>query len=237
MRSTNSAAERPAAPNGLVAVKQRWDAVGRPAQSPISWPRQRWEVSFPEHVDLLGRLPDTIGREDVRIRARGAAASEAAAVEAFVASMVWGYGGVGYGRWRTRRVLDATPAAPELLRRAAEIQQASGAVEAYRFLANDGRMKFLGPAFATKFLHFVPQHDDGPGALILDAIVSRAIGSFSRISLSATAWRTRTYERYLALVGGWADDLGIDPVDTEMLLFVSHAPRQWQQDWVQGPGA
>lgn len=220
-------------PKELELLKRRWDAAGHPAQSAIVWPRQAWMASFAERQHVLERLPDRVCRDDVRQLAARAADSEELAVDAFVAAMVWGYGNVGYGRWGTRRVLEATPRAPGVLRRAVELQASSGSIEAYRFLANDGRMKYLGPAFGTKLLHFVPQHDAGPPALILDAIVSKAVKSISGIGISAATWRTSTFERYLSLVCGWSSQLDIDPAETEMLLFISRAPGQWSEAWLR----
>ncbi|MAT06907.1 MAG: hypothetical protein CL424_17890 [Acidimicrobiaceae bacterium] len=225
------------APDALRELRQRWAAAGRPAQKSIGWPRASWTAKFPEHTAMLNALPEPIGRADVSAACRLAAGSDDAAVEAFVVAMVWGYGSVGYGPWRTRRILDRNPDAAASLRRTAQIQGAEGAVEAYRFLANNGRLRYLGPAFATKFLHFVPQCGDGASALIHDALVSRAIRDLAGQRCSATRWSTPTYARYLGLVGDWADDLDLDPVDIEMLLFVSRAPLPWAESWVSAADA
>ena len=76
------------------------------------------------------------------------------AVEAFIASMVWGFGRTGYGVLRTNRILSANPDAPEKLHHVAKVLAAEGPVEGYRAMANDDRLKWLGPAFGTKFLHY-----------------------------------------------------------------------------------
>lgn len=222
-----------AVPGALRSLAQRWDTAGRPQQSAIAWPRAGWTASFPENDALWVRLAERLGRDHVRAIAASAATGEAAAFEAFMASMAWGYGNVGYGPWRTRRILNANRDAGARLRRAAEIQATSGAVEAYRYLANEGRLKYLGPAFATKYLHFVPQAASGPPALILDAIVSRAIRSMTDERLRPTVWRTATYARYLDVVVGWSTVLGVEPATVEMLLFVGQSPGQWTEPWLR----
>jgi hypothetical protein len=222
-------------PGALVALADRWRRAGGPAQSAIPWPRLAWEPVMPTHANLLAGLPDRIGREHVRSMAACAADDDERAINAFVASMVWGFGRVGYGPWRTRRILDENPGVASQLRRSAEIQAQAGAVESYRYLANEGRIRFLGPAFATKYLHFVPQAITGPPALILDAVVSRAIATMTGAALRPTIWRTATYARYLDLVVGWSDALGADPPTIEMLLFVSQAPGQWTEPWLRDP--
>lgn len=222
-----------AVPDELTSLVQRWDAARRPAQSAIDWPRTAWTAAIPAHAGLMKALPERIDRELVRTLAHTAAGGDGQAMTAFVAAMVWGYGRTGYGPWRTCRVLEQNPAVVTHLRRAAEIQASAGAVESYRYLANEGRMRYLGPAFATKFLHFVPQCDGGPPALILDAVVSRAIAAMTGVRLRSTVWRTTTYERYLDLVAGWSDVLGVEPETVEMLLFVSQSPGQWTEPWLR----
>jgi len=219
-------------PADLSALTSRWKAAGRPAQSGIAWPRDAWTAYFPNQAAVFDRLPDRLTRDDVREHASNASKSDAFALEAFLASMAWGYGNVGYGPWRTERVLRLNPDASAMLRQAAEHLSTAGAVPAYRFLANSGRLKYLGPAFGTKFLHFAPQSPTGSPALILDAIVTRAVRSVSGVLLSATTWNTLTYERYLTTITGWASGLGIEAADAEMLLFVGESPGQWAETWV-----
>lgn len=71
--------------------------------------------------------------------------------EAFVATQVWGYGGIGYGPHRTRQVL-ARPNADAVLTETVSLLVDEGAVAAYEAL---NTLHGLGPAFFTKFLYFV----------------------------------------------------------------------------------
>jgi hypothetical protein len=74
---------------------------------------------FPAHVPVLAALPDRLSRELVRQACRDAAGTPAAALDAFIAVMAWGYGRVGYGPYRVRRVLASVTDPGERLRAAA----------------------------------------------------------------------------------------------------------------------
>src|SRR5260370_2200923 len=93
-----------------------WQSAERPPQKAFSWHRERWLTKFPECKSTLEALPDLVDRQAVRDACSAAAAAPEAAVAAFAAAMVWGYGwSVGYGPWRTRRILDTTSDAPSRL--------------------------------------------------------------------------------------------------------------------------
>ena len=84
------------APKSLEVLKTRWIEAGRPVQSGIDWPRNRWIEYLPAHAGMLSRLPDRLGRHDIREIAADAAMGNEAALDALIASMAWGYGNVGY---------------------------------------------------------------------------------------------------------------------------------------------
>ena len=91
------------APSELKALVDEWQTNGKAEQERFSWPHNRWLAAIPEATTTLEVLPNPIGRSDVRTTCSGAASDPQQALEGFVAAMVWGYGSVGYGPWRTRR--------------------------------------------------------------------------------------------------------------------------------------
>ena len=199
----------------------RWRNDNSPPQKAIDWPRHRWLSKIPEYSELIRNLPESLEREHVRRMAMHAADHEAGAAHAFIAAMAWGFGMSGYGPWRTRRMLDNTPQALQHLRQAATTVRGAGAIAGYRYLANEGRIAGLGPAFGTKFLYFIPQAVSGPHALIHDAVVTAAICSHGGPHLSPRAWSTLTYETFLGQLGSWSAVVGVEPTDLEMILFSS----------------
>jgi hypothetical protein len=207
-------------PKSLTALVAEWRADRKPQQEAFRWHRDRWVDRVPEARALIAALPDKVDRDDVRAACVGASESPDAACSAFVAAMVWGYGwNVGYGPWRTRRVLDQTPNASERLARVASCLREQGAIEAYRLLGGGARLKYLGPAFGTKYLYFCPQAPSGPPALILDRVVAAWLREHANLGLNPVPWSPANYESYLDHVASWADKLGVQADVIERLVW------------------
>jgi hypothetical protein len=211
----------------------RWQADGQPKQPGIGWPRARWVARFPEREALLTSLPDRLDRVTVRARCSSAATSPEAAWQAFLVVMVWGFGTVGYGPWRTAQVLAATVEAQERLASVAQQLAAQGALDAYRLLAGGCRLRGLGPAFGTKYLYFCPQ-GPGPPALIFDRLVAKWLTRTVQISLNPGSWSAGTYRRYLDILGAWAAALDVAPDEIEQRIFQAQAD-QARSQWAARP--
>jgi hypothetical protein len=216
-------------PEALVERIDAWIADGSPPQDPIRWDSERWLPSatdYPhvaEHADFIRGLPNGIGRADVAALGAVAARSPEDAVQAFIASMIWGFGPTGYAVFRTNRILEENPDAATKLQRVAEVLADDGPVEGYRALANTQRLTWLGPAFGTKYLAFCsrPEHP----ALILDAFVATWLNEHCDAGLRPTQWSTPRYERYLADMTEWAAGR-CTPTELETIVFVAEAARR-----------
>jgi len=221
-------------PSSVRRVVEDWRAAGQPPQPPIPWPRQRWIEDFPEHRDALARLPDRLDRNDVRAAGADAPRSTGQAVDAFLAAMAWGYGDtVGYGRFRTRRILDSREDAPDRLRAVAIAVAEEGAIFGYRALATTSRLEGLGPAFGTKLLYFWQPPGARPQALIFDAFVAGWLDRHAGIRIDAVQWSVKAYSRYLELMHTWADELRVQPDELEMCIFRDEASGRGSQ-WGDG---
>jgi hypothetical protein len=225
-------------PEALEETFKRWDGSGRPAQSGTAWPLASWETTFPDQKAYLASLPNPLDRQAVTEACASAAASPNEAVQGFIAAMIWGYGRVGYGPFRTARVLTGNQRSPALLQEAARRVQRSGGPASFEWLA-DHRLHGLGVSFATKYLFFV--YPDAPEpALILDRLVrswlGRNIGWSPRLD-----WRTADYRKYISTVVNWATQLGISPDTVEYLMFTreveSDPASQWRQTFTAVPVA
>lgn len=156
-----------------------------------------------------------------------AAESPEQAVDAYLAVMAWGFGdSVGYGRFRTQRILDENPDAPERLHAVALAVVNDGAIAGYRALATTSRLAFLGPSFGTKLLYFCQPPDTRPRALIFDAFVGGWLDREARVRIDAVQWSVAAYTRYLTQMHEWADSLGIAPDELEMCIFRDEAARR-----------
>lgn len=185
---TDASGELPV-PAALTDAIRRWQAQGGAAQPPIRWSRAAWRRYFPGQRDFLDALPERVDRAEVTSQAAHATTPEGAE-RAFLAAMIWGYGRVGYGPWRTARVLTENPAAAERLAEAAVVARDHGGLAAFRALA-DKPLRYLGVAFGTKYLRFVTAKlsADRVGAPILDAVVGRWFATHTGLRLMIDEWR------------------------------------------------
>ena len=202
--------------------------LGAATQPAIGWPQNRWVAEFPEHADFLASLPPHLDHGGVRLAATRATDGPAQAVEAFLATMAWGYGRVGYARYRTALSL-ASPNAAQRLHAAAVANSTSGALAAYEALGASGIAR-LGPAFGTKYLHFCPAPRHGLQPLILDRLVARWLWVNTQTRFNPVGWLPEVYEQYLGLLHSWAEHLGVDAAAIETAIFIDQASRgssQW----------
>jgi hypothetical protein len=106
----------PDVPYAIRRVVQSWIDAGRPSQPAIGWPRDRWLEDFHGNAARLSQLPDRLDRPAVARIGKHAAESPERAVEAYIVVMAWGFGdSVGYGRFRTKRILDRSMDTPQRL--------------------------------------------------------------------------------------------------------------------------
>lgn len=162
---------------------------------------------------------------------------DAAVVKAFLASMIWGYGLVGYGPFRTERILTRNSTAPDeetvnQLVAVAAIAQSKGGVEAFDHVATQRRsgtayLKYLGPAFGTKFLYFLTKASTVQTTPVFDSLVHGWLQQHAPEtgSFSLSWWDTSSYERYVDLLQSWAAELSapggysLEADDLEFLMF------------------
>jgi hypothetical protein len=181
-------------------------------------------VAFPSHAATFAALPEHLDRTAIRRACVHASMSPADAERSFLAVMAWGYGRVGYGPFRVRRVLDAAPNAGVQLQAAAGAAAEGRPVEAYTCLGDHGaaRLPYLGPAFGTKFLYFCSSTAKRP-ALILDRLVARWLRENVGLAFNEVRWSVSTYTRYLETMVGWAGELAVAADQLEVCIFSAQA--------------
>ena len=173
---------------------------------------------------------------------------EQAVVTAFLASMIWGYGTTGYGPYRTARVLTSDPCAIAHLTETAERAQASadGGIDAFDHIAgsrkNTPYLKYLGPAFGTKFLYFLTAASSTARTTpVMDAVVRRWFRTHAGINLVTWRWEKGRYRTYLEALDAWKgeftreDGTPFERDDVELLIF-SHS-RGDDEVWDSAPVA
>ncbi|WP_162834514.1 hypothetical protein [Amycolatopsis circi] len=220
-------------PAALTATVQRWQDQGKPEQPPIRWSRDPWRRHFPSHHAFLDALPERIDRAEATLHAAHAVTSEGAE-RAFLAAMIWGYGRVGYGPWRTSRVLTENPDALDRLAKVAAVARDQGGLAAFRDLAGEP-LRYLEVAFGTKYLRFVTAAQSQDSAPILDAVVRRWVATHTGVRLLIDGWRPEVYETYVGLLTSWSAQLELSVDTVEELIFRSavsrEGPGQWSESW------
>lgn len=107
------------------------------------------------------------------------------------------------------------------------VRSGASSQEAYEVLLTPrGRphIKYLGAAFATKYLYFATGSGT-PTTPILDAVVANALRPIAWESAPTTAWWSSTYAQYCDLLSRWATEASAhtgDPVrldQIEKMLF------------------
>jgi hypothetical protein len=211
-----------ALPPELLALHARWGVAGRPPQPPTAWRPHRWTPWFPEHAEYLNALPNPINRTDVAAQFAGADFDEDTAVQAFLAAMVWGYGRIGYGPYRSARVLASVDRAGFHLLETLRISRDAGGMAGFAYLAQN-RLKGFGVAFATKYLYFcVSDAETAVPAPIMDSIVCNWLATFAGWR-PQTDWVEADYQRYCDQVRSWSTQLEELPGTIEYLVFASGA--------------
>lgn len=161
-----------------------------------------------------------------RLGAGEAAAPRQAGVTAFIAAMIWGYGTAGYGPYRTERVLREDPMALDHLFEVARISHdpERGGVAAFEHVAKQRQgsstyLKYLGPAFGTKFLYFLTADGAFPTP-VMDALVRRWFRDNTDEQLITAWWDAESYKKYVGHLDDWATELGgLRRDDVELLIF------------------
>ncbi|MGI8537813.1 MAG: hypothetical protein ACR2K2_15335 [Mycobacteriales bacterium] len=196
------------------------------------WRRHVPDPWWPPALDALPQHPtrpayERIARQDVFGLADDP--TPEGRVRLLLAAYIWGTGDSGFLVGRRVRVFTKTPVevVGERLVAAATLLDTEGAVAAYEHLLarQPLHIKYLGPAFFTKYLYFAAGQPPTvrPQPLTLDKYVARALNKHHGWDLRDTGWSASTYGRYLNFAADQAQAAGPDatPDAVEVALFTS----------------
>jgi hypothetical protein len=200
----------------------RINALGNaPRQEGFAWAKEKqfWQTAFPQYAHHLAAVPSLIDRAylwrvcsdlslpiDVR----------------FLIIMVWGYGTVGYGPYRTQKMFSS-----EGLNNSLETTRRflldGKPLEAYRTLQFSG-IHQLGPAYSTKVMCFLAG-DAEIAPPIFDSVVSKTLAIhypdvFNAQNSNSQIWSISNYSGYLRFVEQKSETLQLTCHEIELLLYV-----------------
>lgn len=141
----------------------------------------------------------------------------------FLASMIWGYGMVGYGRFRTEKMF-STKKRETILTAVRDAISRGDILSAY----SEANLSYCGPAFFTKLFYFLGLvFKSNPLPLILDSRVSANL-----LKCNGNGFEARNYFRqrgagrfatgyldYVMDTNQWARDHNFKPDQLELFLF------------------
>lgn len=234
-------------PDALITTYELWQKAGRPTQIPSRWNQKSWTNQLGQYEDFFKELKgDRIDRKQA-VQLAPIVTNEEEAVQVFLLAMLWGHGLVGYGPFRTRRILDRPEAASELLE-VAQVAQRDGGLAAFRLVVDrrsEGEgsfLKWLGPAFGTKYIYFLTaKNSPQEPAPVMDAVVYRWFRKHAPDrKLRVDFWHTPSYEQFLKSLEEWASDINqrfgdeIRIDDVEYLIFAEGSRfegNDWPESW------
>jgi len=196
----------------------------------VDWARWRKltaELGLSEPVGpFVGPGRTTVSRGDL-LRMADSPITSTAAVQLFYASLAWGLGRKARSLANRLRPLGDAATQKRLAEAWSAVREGRSPEECYESLISQtgaGRIPFLGPAFATKFLYFATGTRQEPQCLVLDAVVATKLRSIAWPDSPTTRWWPSTYGRYCALLARWAreshsEDMPVAPDQLELALF------------------
>ncbi len=196
-----------------------WKLEGATKQEPINWGQAKtnWRRDLPHLSDFIDELPILLDRGSIKqIFENDTHPTEAK----FATVMIWGYGVVGYGSHRGKKMFESSNFSKKI-DESYNLSREGKFLEAYKFLSKN-RIEWLGPAFATKWISFSsPVTNPAP---IYDSFISKwfekfATEAFSQAPVSSLLWNLRTYSAYANWMQEQADLLKVKTDDLELLIF------------------
>ncbi len=201
----------------------------------VSYYASTWRRHLASDTDLnviTTKYPHCITRGDLFELGREALDDSDIMRRFFLASMIWGYGTVGYGAHRVAAMLSHPGATERIITGANLIRNGNLAGAYIHFRSRGGELTQFGWAFMTKFFYFLgAAANSKPMPIILDSIVTKgmeAIAASGDLSVQQAMklwWSNNIgqqaagYVKSVDIVNEWAVTLGVRPDAIEMCLF------------------
>ena len=220
-----------ALPADLMTRFKNWEATGRTPQTPFGWKEENWRRYLGER-SVLGSLANPIDRASVT-EVFKLICDPGSALDAYIASYIWGYAQAGFGPYRAARVirlnsdLERGKDFAQELHVLATVAICDGGLAAFEHVVAERRrdkafFRQWGPAFATKFISFATKAcDEVATTPILDSVVARwfAVECKDLDPLWLSWHSAHSYRRYTECMAGWAAELHIEADEVEQLIF------------------
>lgn len=182
--------------------------------NPLSWKRQGLEMFKPQISKFASecrqvKIQHVISRQDVLTLSESFE-------DVFIGAMIFGYGPVGYGPFRIGRVINENPDLLEKLK-GQYFAAGNSPRESWESHTQSNRIKYLGPAFATKFAYFAARRQRSNQAIPLIADINTSWAMWSLAGIPRSVELQESYMAYVDLAHTWGDQIdseyGVDEVE------------------------
>ncbi len=188
-------------PVPLTIVKE-WLQQINPDEQSIPYSADTWRKQFTGDSDveaIIARYPHQLTRRDVAELAREAheeGGDVAAVRRLFLAAMIWGYGTVWHGAYRTKNMINDAHA-DEVLPRTFALVLAGKLIDAY----NEFQLDRCGPAFFTRYFYFIGLGCHlHPMPVILDSVVANSLEVLLHLDITEVARVTRNEQGIISAI-------------------------------------
>lgn len=177
----------------------------------VRWYPERWRVSglerFHNAVELFSKK---CVRDDnnYQISRRNVIEVSRNVDDVFIGAMIFGYGDRGYGPSRVKRVLQENK---KIFERNLQVQyeaSKNGPEASWMSHTKIAKLKFFGPAFATKFAYFGARYQKVESLVPLIADRNTSWGSWKLVKIPRSVERLDGYLRYVKLAHDWGKSHG-----------------------------
>ena len=197
----------------------QWQKSGSAPQEAFDWSNSRdnWTKDLPQMRKFVESLPKSLDRTFLREVAQN---QDFTPIEKFTATMIWGYGDVGYGSYRVKKMFNSLDFVRKI-ENSYSMCHSNEPLTAYSYLSKN-RIEQLGPSFGTKWISFVtPPHSPAP---IYDSLIGNwfstfAAADFQGVSLNPEVWSLKTYSSYFLWMNKVANKHSIKCDDLELVIF------------------
>jgi hypothetical protein len=197
---------------------KEWRDNGSPDQEAFPWQssKPKWSQLANDFQITIDDFPSLLDRNFLW----NLSSSSAPVLSKFLGVMIWGYGDIGYGPHRVRKMYESD-GFENSIQMVKNLCDSNQTIEAYRFL-KDSRIRQLGPSFGSKVLTFFHSPYNAPA--ILDSIVAKWLNEnapyhFGSQGINTETWNVSKYDRYTSWINDVAYDFEVTACTIEQLIF------------------
>ena len=185
----------------------------------VRWYPERWKVSglerFHGAVEKFSKNCLRDG-ENYRISRQNVIEVSTNVDDVFVAAMIFGYGDRGYGPSRVKKVLQNNAEIFDQNLQAQYEASKKGPEASWMSHTKTAKLKYLGPAFATKFAYFGARHQNAKSPIPLIADINTSWGVWELAKIPRSVKKINGYLQYVELAHEWGEshgEFGADEVE------------------------